>query len=206
MIVFVGSDHNGFAMKKQVLAYLKKRNIHAYDVGDEVLDPQDDFPVFAATAVSAIKTSNDIDSRAILLCGSGQGMMIAANRFHGIRAGLGWSVEAAKGIRNDEDSNVLALPSALLQDNQQLAHTIIDAFLDTPFAAAPRYIRRNKELDELCSMNFICPTVTAYSLEQYKQQIDLICGFANRIHIDYMDGQFAPTVSVDVHQSWWPKR
>lgn len=149
MIVFVGSDHNGFAMKKQVLAYLKKRGISAMDTGDEVLDPADDFPVFAASAVTAIKTSNDKDARALLVCGSGQGMIMAANRFHGIRAGLGWSVEAAKDIRNDEDANVLALPAHLLEHNEQLAHNIIDAFLDTPFAAASRYIRRNRELDEL---------------------------------------------------------
>lgn len=149
MIVFVGSDHNGFAMKKQVLLYLKQRGISVMDIGDEVLDPDDDFPVFAARAVTAIKTANDNEARALLVCGSGQGMIMAANRFHGIRAGLGWSVEAAKDIRNDEDANVLALPSHLLEHNEQLAHGIIDAFLDTPFAAAARYIRRNKELDEL---------------------------------------------------------
>jgi ribose 5-phosphate isomerase B len=136
-------------MKKSVLHYLKKRGIDAVDVGDEKLNPDDDFPVFAARAVHKINSSDDTDARAILLCGSGQGMMIAANRFKGIRAGLGWSVEAAEGIRNDEDANVLALPSQLLQDNQPLAHDIIDTFINTPFAAAARYIRRNRELDEL---------------------------------------------------------
>jgi len=149
MIVFVGSDHNGFFMKKTVIDYLKKRGIQTMDVGDDKLDPDDDFPIFAAHAVTAIKTSHDKDPRAILLCGSGQGMMMAANRFHGIRAGLGWSVEAAHDIRNDEDSNVLALPSQLFKDNRTLAQSIIDAFIDTPFAAAPRFIRRNTELDNL---------------------------------------------------------
>jgi len=149
MIIYVGSDHNGFLMKKHVLDYLKSRGTPAIDIGDEKLDPNDDFPVFAALAVSSIKGSSDQDPRAILICGSGQGMMIAANRFRGMRAGLGWSVDAAKGIRNDEDANILALPSQLLQDNMQLAHDIVDAFLDTPFAAAARYKRRNRELDEL---------------------------------------------------------
>jgi ribose 5-phosphate isomerase B len=149
MIVFVGSDHNGFAVKKQVMDYLKKRGTNAVDVGDEKLDPDDDFPVFAAKAVNSIKTSDDNDPRAILICSSGQGMLMAANRFNGIRAGLGWSVEAAHGIRNDEDSNVLAMPSQILTDNESLAQNIINTFLDTPFAAANRYKRRNKELDEL---------------------------------------------------------
>jgi ribose 5-phosphate isomerase B len=149
MIVYVGSDHNGFEMKKQVLDYLAKRSTPALDVGDERLDPQDDFPVFAAKAVHAMQTSPEKDARAILICGSGQGMLIAANRFKGVRAGLGWSIDAAKGIRNDEDSNVLALPSELLQSNSTLAQNIIDAWLDTPFAAASRYVRRNSELDQL---------------------------------------------------------
>ena len=95
MIVYVGSDHNGYAMKGIVLSHLKKIGCEANDVGDKKLDPQDDFPVFAAHAVAAIKTSSDADPRAILICGSGQGMMMAANRFKGIRAGLGWSVKAA---------------------------------------------------------------------------------------------------------------
>lgn len=149
MIVYVGSDHNGFALKKQVCDYLKKRGIEAVDVGDKTQDPDDDFPVFAAAAVTALRTSTDPHARAILICGSGQGMLMAANRFRGIRAGLGWSVEAAKGIRNDEDSNVLALPSDLLKQADTLATDIIDAWLDTPFAQATRYVRRNKELDEL---------------------------------------------------------
>ena len=149
MIVYVGSDHQGFEAKSLVLTYLKKAGYAVVDVGDEKLDPSDDFPVFAARAVAAIKTSKDNDPRAILICGSGQGMMMAANRFRGIRAGLGWSKEAARSIRNDEDSNVLALPSELLSTNSSLAHGIIDTWLQTPFAAATRYIRRNKELDEL---------------------------------------------------------
>ncbi len=149
MIVYVGSDHNGFALKAQVCQYLKKRGIEAIDVGDKTLDPNDDFPVFAAAAVTALRTSVDPHARAILICGSGQGMLMAANPFHGIRAGLGWSVEGAKGIRNDEDSNVLALPSDVLKQSDTLANDIIDAWLDTPFAHAQRYMRRNRELDQL---------------------------------------------------------
>ncbi len=56
-------------------------------------------------------------------------------------------------------------------------------------------------------MNYkICPTVTAYSIEEYKKQMHLITAFADRIHIDFMDGQLAPTVSQSVHESWWPKK
>jgi len=149
MIVYVGSDHRGFPSKQHIIDYLKHQGIATMDVGDEKLDPEDDFPVYAARAVTAIRSNTDPDARAILLCGSGQGMVMAANRFRGIRAGLGWSIDAAKGIRNDEDSNVLALPAEFLDDDETNAFAIVDAFLHTPFAAAPRYIRRNKELDDL---------------------------------------------------------
>jgi ribose 5-phosphate isomerase B len=76
-------------------------------------------------------------------------MIMAANRHKGIRAGLGWSEEAARGIRNDEDSNVLALPSQIFEGNNQKAFDVIDVWLKTPFAGAARYIRRLNELDNL---------------------------------------------------------
>ena len=72
---------------------------------------------------------------------------MAANRFPGIRASLGWNVQAAQAARNDEDSNILSLPSAVFQTEEW--KKIIDTWLKTPFAKAERYIRRNKELDEL---------------------------------------------------------
>jgi ribose 5-phosphate isomerase B len=150
MKIYVGADHKGFELKKVVLNYLKKAGYEAEDVGDDHLDPEDDFPVFAAKAVHKVLGSEDKDARGILICASGQGMAIAANRFKGIRAGLGWSVDAAKATRNDEDSNVLALPADLLKtDRGQTAFDIIEVFLITPFAAAPRFIRRNVELDNL---------------------------------------------------------
>lgn len=149
MTIYIGADHNGFALKADLATYLKSFGVSVTDVGDKVLDPADDFPVFAAKAVHAMLSSQDKDARCILLCGSGQGMLIAANRFKGVRAGLGWSVKAAKDLRNDEDCNVLALPSELLLADKQKAYQIVDVWLKTPFAAAARYIRRNRQLDEL---------------------------------------------------------
>ena len=147
MKVFIGSDHNGYDLKQRVMTYLTARGHEVIDCGDERLDPDDDFTVFAARVVHAMRAEGD-SARGILICGSGQGMMIAANRFKGVRAGLGWSLEAARNIRNDEDSNVIALPSAILQKNLGW-QSIIDVWLSTPFAGATRYVRRNKQLDDL---------------------------------------------------------
>jgi ribose 5-phosphate isomerase B len=149
MKIFVGADHNGFELKEKVIDYLKKAGHDVEDAGDEVYNPDDDFPVFAAKVVNKLKASDNKDPRAVLICGSGQGMVIAANRHKGIRAGLGWDVEAAKSLRNDEDSNVLGLPGLLLKNNPDKAFDIIDVWLKTPFANAARFIRRNKELDNL---------------------------------------------------------
>jgi ribose 5-phosphate isomerase B len=149
MKIFIGADHKGFGPKKQLLDYLVKAGYDVEDIGDNTFDPDDDFPQFASIAVRKVLTSDNQDPRAILICGSGQGMMMAANRFKGIRAGLGWNAAAAKSTRNDEDSNVLAMPSELFEEDGQKAFNIVESWLNTPFAGATRYLRRNKELDNL---------------------------------------------------------
>lgn len=148
MKIFLGSDHNGFHMKEHVFAYLVKHGYEVEDVGDSYLDPQDDFPEFAQAAALKI-LGEEGDARAILLCGGGQGMAMAANRFRGIRASVIWDAFEAKMTRNDNDSNVLCLPSRILEDDDAAWQGIIETWLSTPFASAPRYRRRNAQLDEL---------------------------------------------------------
>ena len=147
MKIYLGADHNGFEFKRHIADLLRRSGYEVVDAGDKRLDPNDDFPQFAGRTVAALLADSDDASRAILLCGSGQGMCIAANRFAGIRAALGWSVEAARAARNDDDTNVLCLPVNELSPEQLLA--IILTWLATPFAAAARFKRRIRELDEL---------------------------------------------------------
>lgn len=146
--IFLGSDHNGYHLKEKVFAYLSKREYDVEDVGDDELNPDDDFPQFAAKA--AIKVLGEDDARAILLCGGGQGMAMAANRFRGIRASVVFDAFEAKMTRNDNDSNVLCLPSRVLEaDDDTVWQDIVDTWLTTPFASAARFVRRNHQLDEL---------------------------------------------------------
>jgi ribose 5-phosphate isomerase B len=150
MKIYLGSDHNGFDLMEKVFAYLAKRGIAVEQVGPKVLDPDDDFPQFAQIAALKIIGDVDEDPRAILICGGGQGMAMAANRFRGIRASVIWDSEEARMTRNDNDSNVLCLPSRVLdREDDQIWQDIIDTWLHTPFASAARYKRRNAELDEL---------------------------------------------------------
>lgn len=148
MKIFLGSDHQGFQLKEKVFAYLAKRGYATEDVGGKSLDPDDDFPEFAQAVALQIIGSTDKDPRGILLCGGGQGMAIAANRFRGIRASVIWDAFEAKMTRNDNDSNVLCLPSRILQDDSAW-EGIVETWLNTPFAGAVRYRRRNAQIDEL---------------------------------------------------------
>ena len=136
-------------MKEKVFAYLAKHSYDVVDVGDAQLDPDDDFPEFAQAAALKVLGEEDGTARAILLCGGGQGMAMAANRFRGIRASVIWDAFEAKMTRNDNDSNVLALPSRVLEANDGTWEGIIETWLSTPFAAAPRFKRRNAQIDEL---------------------------------------------------------
>lgn len=150
MKIYLGSDHNGFHLKEKLFAYLSKRELDVEDVGDRELKPDDDFPEFAYMAVSKILGSEHDDARAILLCGGGQGMAMAANRIRGIRAAVVWDPLEAKLSRNDNDSNVLCLPARVLEhEDERVWQDIVDVWLSTRFAAAPRYVRRNRQLDEL---------------------------------------------------------
>jgi ribose 5-phosphate isomerase B len=149
MKIFIGSDHNGFHLKQDVFSYLVKHGYDTEDVGDETPDPNDDFPEFAQAAALKVIGSEDDDPRGILICGSGQGMCMAANRFKGIRASVVWDVHEAKLTRNDNDSNILCLPARYIRNEDAEWQGIIETWLNTPFAAAPRYKRRNAQLDEI---------------------------------------------------------
>ena len=146
MRIYLGADHNGFEYKQQIADFLRRSGHEVMD--DEAkLDPQDDFPLFAGTVAHKILSDSDPQAKGILICGSGQGMCMAANRFKGIRASLCWNLDEARSARNDDDSNVLCLSSSQL--DFAATQAIINCWLQTPFAGADRYVRRLKELDQL---------------------------------------------------------
>ncbi|MBC7764661.1 RpiB/LacA/LacB family sugar-phosphate isomerase [Microbacteriaceae bacterium] len=150
MKIYLGADHGGFYLKEKIEGYLAKRGLEFEDVGDKELNPDDDFPQFAQmAAIKVLGEEEKNDPRAILICTGGQGMAMAANRFHGIRAAVIWDSFEARESRNDNDSNILCLPARVLDDDLELWKDVIDTWLTTPFANATRYKRRNAELDAL---------------------------------------------------------
>ncbi len=147
MKLFIGADHNGFELKKTLCEYLQRGGYDVVDEGDVEKHPDDDFPQFAAAVVHGMSADPSTDVRGILITSGGQGMAIAANRFKGIRACVGWSQDTVRDARNDNDCNVLCLPAHSLDFEQVVG--IVQTWLMTPFCGAPRYKRRIEMLDEL---------------------------------------------------------
>ncbi len=146
MKIYIGADHRGFQLKQDLLDRLQ-RDHEIIDEGDKSLNQNDDFPQYALKVAHAVRQDGDKTARGVLLCGSGQGVAMAANRLKGVRACVGYSREAAQSSRNDDDSNVICLPADDM--NSERAYEIVELWLRTPFADAPRFVRRIKEMDDL---------------------------------------------------------
>ena len=146
--IFMAADHRGRKLANYLIKYMKQLNYPVIEVGQQQHSPDDDFPVYAHQVVSKMLAAGDY-TRGILICGSGQGMAIAANRFKGIRAVAASDDTEARLSRNDDDSNVLALPAYLLDKQPNKALEIVETWLKTPFEAIPRRQRRIKLLDQL---------------------------------------------------------
>lgn len=149
-MIFIGADHQGRLVKADLLAFLKSLEVSFEEVGVENYSPEDDYPDFATAVVARVL--EDEQNKGILLCGSGQGMAIAANRFKGIRAGLCWNLSEASLARSDDDINILCLPRSLFENTEDESsrwQDIVKAFLETDFKDAPKYARRKEKLDRL---------------------------------------------------------
>ena len=139
MVVYLGADHRGFNLKE----ILKKRLVHeSYeisDLGSHSYDEGDDYTglaVLVATNVAA----NPASSRGVLICGSGAGVDIVANKFPKVRSVLGISPGQVRDARKDDDVNILSLASNFTKEEEALK--MVQVFLETPFSGEERYRRR----------------------------------------------------------------
>lgn len=144
-MIYLGADHGGFAVKEQIKQWLASGGYEMIDMGAPTLVPDDDYPIYAQAV--ALKIQEDPEkNRGILLCRSGGGMAIAANRFKEVRAVDCKSVEEAVHARQHNDANVLTLPAEWVTGEQAI--DIVQAFLTTPFSGEQRHIQRIKKIDE----------------------------------------------------------
>lgn len=149
MTVYLGTDHRGFNLKEQLKSKLMESGYKVEDCGADKLDAQDDYVDFAQKV--AEKVSQDPDGRGILLCGSGAGMDIVANKFPRVWSALAFDLDRAKQAREHEDVNVLSLPADVLDSEK--AWDMVQAFLTTPFSNEERHIRRLKKIQEIEEQN-----------------------------------------------------
>jgi len=143
-MIYVGSDHAGLQLKNILVESLAKSGYSVTDIGPKEYKPEDDFPDFAAKVCRMLK--NDKEAKGILVCGSGQGMAMVANKIKGIRAAVCWNTGIAKQAREHLDANVLCLGASYL--NEAEAREITDTFLNTQFLAREKYLRRIRKIKE----------------------------------------------------------
>jgi ribose 5-phosphate isomerase B len=141
MKIIIGADHAGYPMKEKVKAFLQDRGITVEDVGTHG-DKSVDYTDFGKAV--ARKVSDGSFQRGILICGTGLGMSMVANRFPGVRAALANDLFSAIMSRRHNDSNILAMGGRLIGD--ALALQLVEAWLETPFEGG-RHQRRLEKMD-----------------------------------------------------------
>ena len=145
-MVYIGADHRGFEIKEELKQFLESKSIDFTDLGGDSSEVEDDYSDVAKKVAQEVQ-KNLSDNKGILLCGSGQGVCIAANKYKGIRAALAWNISVAQQSRSDDDANVLCLPADHLSAEE--ACDITEAFLQTPFSDEERHARRVGKIAEI---------------------------------------------------------
>lgn len=142
-MIAIGSDHGGFELKEKLMEHLSERGLEYKDFGT-YSSASCDYPVYAKVVANAV-ASGECD-RGIIICGTGIGVSITANKVRGIRAALCGDCFSAEATRQHNDANVLCMGARVVGEG--LALKIADTFLDTPFSNDERHIRRISMIED----------------------------------------------------------
>jgi ribose 5-phosphate isomerase B len=143
-MIALGCDHGGFELMQEVIHYLDEKKIPYRNFG--TFDTKStDYPTYARKVVNSILSGES--GKGILICGTGIGISITANRYKGIRAALCSDCFSAQATREHNDANILAMGGRVLGPG--LAVKIVDTFLNTPFSEGERHKRRIEMIDEV---------------------------------------------------------
>jgi ribose 5-phosphate isomerase B len=142
-MIYIGADHRGFELKAKINEWLKGRGYSFEDLGAYKHDSWDDYSDYAIDV--AVKVSDNPDRNwGILICGSGVGMCVAANKVRGVRAGLGFAPDQIYAGRKDDNLNVLIL--AADNTDEMVAIQIVGKFFETEFVKSDNYMRRIEKI------------------------------------------------------------
>jgi RpiB/LacA/LacB family sugar-phosphate isomerase len=142
-LIYVGSDHRGFNLKNKVVEFLRELDYEVKDLGSKIYDKDDDYNEISVELAEKVVVEN---TKGILLCGSGVGVNIAANKVLAVRAALCTSEKQARLAREDSDANILCLATDLVGEEENLE--IAKTFLETIFSSEERFIRRINKIKE----------------------------------------------------------
>ncbi|MBI2635401.1 MAG: RpiB/LacA/LacB family sugar-phosphate isomerase [Parcubacteria group bacterium] len=143
MMIYIGADHRGYDLKETLKTYLKELNFNFEDLGALELVPDDDYPDYAVLVAKKVAEDPE-NNRGILICGSGVGVDIVANKIKKVRSALLFNVEQARMSRNDDNANVLSFSSDFTDENS--AKEILKIWLETPFSRLERHARRVEKI------------------------------------------------------------
>jgi RpiB/LacA/LacB family sugar-phosphate isomerase len=142
-MIYIAADHRGFELKAKINEWLKGRGFTFEDLGAYEHISGDDFVDFAIDVGQKVAVSSE-NNRGILICGSGAGMEIAANKVKGVRAGLGFVQDQVYAARKDDNINILVL--AADNTDEMLAVELVEKFLETEFVKSENYLRRVEKI------------------------------------------------------------
>ena len=143
MTIHLGADHRGFTRKEQIKALLVHEAATVIDHGAASLVPEDDYPDYAHAVAAAVAA--EPESRGIIVCGSGAGVCMAANRHDGVRAVLGFDTEQVRAAAADDHANILCLSADYGEDDDALI--LVETFLGTSWDTDPRHERRVAKIE-----------------------------------------------------------
>lgn len=142
--IYIGADHAGFELKEKIKKWWEKEGIPYIDIGAHEFNPEDDYPDFAEIVAKKVAQT---ESLGILICGSAQGMCIAANKIKGARAVIPSSLKEVRLTRQHNNANIICLSGWF--NNFHKARKMIKCFLTTSFSAEPKHVRRVKKIKKL---------------------------------------------------------
>lgn len=144
-MIYLGADHAGYKLKEEIKKYLAKLRFSFEDLGAESLNPRDDYPDFAKKV--AEKVTKSLKHKGIIICGTGLGSCIAANKVRGVRAISAWNTETARQSREHLNANVLCLGGKVQVTEK--AKKIVKIWLETEFSGRQRHLRRIKKIGKI---------------------------------------------------------
>lgn len=150
-MIYIASDHRGFALKEKIKEFLNEAKFEFEDCGNLVYDKDDDLPDFVSKAAERVSQNPEKD-KGIVICGTGIGASIISNKFKNVRAGLCMNVLVAKQSRGHLAANVLCLAADITEPS--IAWMITKEWLNTEVIEKERYLNRLKKIEDIENNNF----------------------------------------------------